>query len=411
MSASAASRHPDATVARLPTTFGSGRDGRAAYRRRSFSNNRGRRSAKGAQGPLPPRHRRAASGRRRSSPSRSSLELGSPETGLGRHRRDGQPGSGARGMRRPVAPKVSDRRTVRPRPGDGRPGRRRHRGRRHEPAARSSWSTVTCSASSPPRRSRPRRSHDALVAAGSPRSSTSPRSPPYPSRRIAQGRSRDRAADPRVSQTASRPGRAEWEGGLASLLVIGVSTTARVDLERLSLDAPRRENLLAGLCGRENIAEAIVVSTCNRTEVYVEALTFHRAVSGVTDLLLGAGGDRRDDVHERLYLHFEDRAIAHAWRPEASTRWRSARARSGAIAPRVREGRRRAGSTQHSNTLFQRALPRRQAHPDRHRHRCRRSLLVDAVPSRRAARRPGGRSARSRRRGGCRRPRPRTGRC
>lgn len=101
-----------------------------------------------------------------------------------------------------------------------------------------------------------------------------------------------------------------------SLLVIGVSHhNASVDLlERLSLDAPRRENLLAGLCGRENIAEAIVVSTCNRTEVYVEALTFHGAVSEVTDLLLEQAGTDRDDVHERLYLHFEDRAIAHAFR-------------------------------------------------------------------------------------------------
>ena len=62
-----------------------------------------------------------------------------------------------------------------------------------------------------------------------------------------------------------------------SLLVIGISHhNADVEsLELLSLDADGRAALLDELCGRENVAEAIVVSTCNRTEVYAEALTFH----------------------------------------------------------------------------------------------------------------------------------------
>lgn len=101
-----------------------------------------------------------------------------------------------------------------------------------------------------------------------------------------------------------------------SLLVIGLSHhNASVEqLERLSLDESGRAALLAAVCRGENVAEAVVVSTCNRTEVYAEAVTFHGAVSEITDLLLAGAGPDRGEVHDRLYLHFEDRAIAHAFR-------------------------------------------------------------------------------------------------
>src|SRR4029078_5930291 len=84
-------------------------------------------------------------------------------------------------------------------------------------------------------------------------------------------------------------------------------------LEAMTLDAAGRRTLSASLTGRENLTEAIVVSTCNRTEVYAEALTFHGAVTDITDALTEVTGVARDELREPLYVHYEDRAIAHAF--------------------------------------------------------------------------------------------------
>ncbi len=101
-----------------------------------------------------------------------------------------------------------------------------------------------------------------------------------------------------------------------SLLVLGLSHhDAPLDLlERVSLDGAARRALVATLSRNEHIAEAVVVSTCNRTEVYVEAVTFHGAVAAVTEELEVAARVPRAELTDRLALHFEDRAIAHAFR-------------------------------------------------------------------------------------------------
>lgn len=101
-----------------------------------------------------------------------------------------------------------------------------------------------------------------------------------------------------------------------SLLVLGLSHhNAPLDLlERISLDSEGRRRLATELAGSEHIAESVVVSTCNRTEVYVEAVTFHGAVAAVTEALESVADLPRADLTDRLAVHFEDRAIAHAFR-------------------------------------------------------------------------------------------------
>ena len=100
-----------------------------------------------------------------------------------------------------------------------------------------------------------------------------------------------------------------------SLVILGLSHhTAPIPLlEAMTLDPAARLALAADLVARENVAEAIVVSTCNRTEVYAESLTFHGAVTEITDALVAATGVERDELREHLYVHYEDRAIAHAF--------------------------------------------------------------------------------------------------
>ncbi len=100
-----------------------------------------------------------------------------------------------------------------------------------------------------------------------------------------------------------------------SLLVLGVSHhDASIPLlEAVSLDGPGQGTLETHLLHTENVTEALVVSTCNRTEVYVEATTFHGAVADVTEALALSSGLPRAELQPHLYLHYEDRAIAHAF--------------------------------------------------------------------------------------------------
>jgi len=100
-----------------------------------------------------------------------------------------------------------------------------------------------------------------------------------------------------------------------SLVVLGLShhTAPLPLLESMSLDNAARADLSASLTNRENLSEAIVVSTCNRTEVYAESLTFHGAVTDIADALTEVTGVPADDLREHLYVHYEDRAIAHAF--------------------------------------------------------------------------------------------------
>lgn len=101
-----------------------------------------------------------------------------------------------------------------------------------------------------------------------------------------------------------------------SLVILGLShhNASLETLEGISLDAAKRAELGARVARSEHVAETVVVSTCNRTEVYVEAVTFHGAVGEVTDALARASGLGRTELTEQLAVHFEDRAIAHAFR-------------------------------------------------------------------------------------------------
>ncbi|MEO8330022.1 MAG: glutamyl-tRNA reductase, partial [Candidatus Nanopelagicales bacterium] len=72
-----------------------------------------------------------------------------------------------------------------------------------------------------------------------------------------------------------------------SVIALGVShrTTGLAMLERLALDADGVAKLLHDLTDNATIDEAMVLATCNRVEVYVEAEKFHPAVDAVTERL------------------------------------------------------------------------------------------------------------------------------
>ena len=63
-----------------------------------------------------------------------------------------------------------------------------------------------------------------------------------------------------------------------SLVVVGVNhRTAAVDLlERMTVPPGALPKALHALAGREHLAEVVLLSTCNRTEVYARTTRFHR---------------------------------------------------------------------------------------------------------------------------------------
>jgi glutamyl-tRNA reductase len=100
-----------------------------------------------------------------------------------------------------------------------------------------------------------------------------------------------------------------------SVVVLGLShRSAPISvLESVALDADRAAALARTVRSGENIGEAVVLATCNRVEVYADATTFHGAVSEIGDALAATAGVSLADLRDHLYVHYEDRAIAHAF--------------------------------------------------------------------------------------------------
>ena len=98
-----------------------------------------------------------------------------------------------------------------------------------------------------------------------------------------------------------------------SVLVVGLShKSAPVStLERASVSGDTLGKLLEDVARLPDIAEAFVISTCNRVEVYAETVRFHGAVTGVCDLLARYSGIPAADLTSCLYVHYEDRAVQH----------------------------------------------------------------------------------------------------
>jgi len=98
-----------------------------------------------------------------------------------------------------------------------------------------------------------------------------------------------------------------------SVIVVGVNhRTAPVDLlERVAVAPSELPKALHALAAREHLAETVVLSTCNRTEVYARTTLFHPAVQDVRDYLAGHGSVDPDELGDHLYTYHDDAAVAH----------------------------------------------------------------------------------------------------
>ncbi|HKR71697.1 MAG TPA: glutamyl-tRNA reductase [Streptosporangiaceae bacterium] len=98
-----------------------------------------------------------------------------------------------------------------------------------------------------------------------------------------------------------------------SVLVVGLShASAPVStLERVVVSGDAQTKLLQDVFGAENVAGCLVLSTCNRIEVYAEVDRFHGGVAAICELLARHSGLPLSELSGSAYLHYEDRAIQH----------------------------------------------------------------------------------------------------
>jgi glutamyl-tRNA reductase len=98
-----------------------------------------------------------------------------------------------------------------------------------------------------------------------------------------------------------------------SLLVVGLShRSAPVEvLERVAVSAADAGKVLCQLLARENVAEALLLSTCNRIEIYAVVATFHGGLADVTDVLARQSAMVLDELSEHLYVHYAAAGVEH----------------------------------------------------------------------------------------------------
>ncbi len=100
-----------------------------------------------------------------------------------------------------------------------------------------------------------------------------------------------------------------------SLLVIGVTHRSApvAVLESLAVPAEQVPDLLGELLRQAYVREALVLSTCNRVEVYAEVSAFHGGLTDVGAVLARRAGLPPPALASHLTVHYEADAVRHAF--------------------------------------------------------------------------------------------------
>ena len=98
-----------------------------------------------------------------------------------------------------------------------------------------------------------------------------------------------------------------------SVVVIGLNhrTVPLELLERTTVAADALPKALHDLLSRPNVDEVVLLSTCNRTEVYAVAERFHGAFQDIRDFLCDVAGMAPEQLQPHLYSQHDAAAAAH----------------------------------------------------------------------------------------------------
>ncbi|MFY1696169.1 MULTISPECIES: glutamyl-tRNA reductase [unclassified Solwaraspora] len=104
-----------------------------------------------------------------------------------------------------------------------------------------------------------------------------------------------------------------------NLLVVGASyrTTPVATLERLAVAPAEVPATLRRLLAQPYVDAAVVLSTCNRVEIYAAVTGFHGGLADICAVLAERSGSQPNDLAEHLYVHYGQAAVEHTFRVAA----------------------------------------------------------------------------------------------
>ncbi|XP_047161908.1 glutamyl-tRNA reductase 1, chloroplastic isoform X1 [Vigna umbellata] len=105
----------------------------------------------------------------------------------------------------------------------------------------------------------------------------------------------------------------------SSIIVIGLSVhTAPVEMrEKLAIPEAEWPRAIAELCSLNHIEEAAVLSTCNRMEIYVLALSQHRGVKEVMEWMSKTSSVPVSELSQHRFLLYNNDATQHLFEVSA----------------------------------------------------------------------------------------------
>src|SRR3989338_3167947 len=98
------------------------------------------------------------------------------------------------------------------------------------------------------------------------------------------------------------------------ILVIGINhKTAPIEIrEKFYFNGTQQELLLSELRNNPSVAEAIVLSTCNRTEIYCHAISLSGIPDAVLKLMFAVKGLAFDErLRKHFYIYAGQEAVRH----------------------------------------------------------------------------------------------------
>jgi glutamyl-tRNA reductase len=82
-------------------------------------------------------------------------------------------------------------------------------------------------------------------------------------------------------------------------------------LERMAIADAQLPKALDDLASRDHLSEAVILSTCNRVEVYAHAERFHGAYADIRNFFAELSYLPPEDFADHLYAHFDEATVTH----------------------------------------------------------------------------------------------------
>ncbi|MBL7254682.1 glutamyl-tRNA reductase [Paractinoplanes lichenicola] len=101
-----------------------------------------------------------------------------------------------------------------------------------------------------------------------------------------------------------------------NLLSVGASyrTADVATLERIVIADDAVPGVLEKLVAQPFVGEAVVLSTCNRVEIYAAVNTFHGGLGDICNVLSEVSGIPATDLAGHLYVHYDEAAVLHSFK-------------------------------------------------------------------------------------------------